>query len=339
MSQTLGTGEGAVAEGLIVLLLTDVEGSTRRWDQQPQHMDDALRSLDVAVENAMLPFGGEIVRSRGEGDSHFVVFRGASAAVRATATLQRSLNDVAWPGEVDLCVRVAIHAGEVQARDGDYFGAAVNHAARLRSTAHGGQVVVSRAIVELVPDGFDDGLRFATLGRHQIRDMPGWTEVFQLCGPGLRNDFPPLVTIDTGLPPVAAIVFLDAVGTTQASDGLTGEDEARLLGDLKELFASSFSACAGQYLKQLGDGCLALFADPDAAVAFARAVRSQIPRLDLELRSVIHLGRVQFAHEEPVGRPINTAAKLLRRAPSDRIGLTRTAVALIGEHDDTITLN
>jgi class 3 adenylate cyclase len=112
-----------------------------------------------------------------------------------------------------------------------------------------------------------------------------------------------------------------------------------LLGDLKELFATSFSACTGQYLKQLGDGCLALFADPDAALAFTRAARSQIPRLDLELRSVIHLGRVQFAHEEPVGRSIHTAAKLLRRAPSDRIGLTRTAASIIGEHGDTITLD
>lgn len=335
----MGTGAGVATEGLVVLLFTDVEGSTRRWDQQPQHMDGALRCLDGLVENAVSPFGGEIVRSRGEGDSHFVVFRQASAAVRAAAALQRSLKDVAWPGGIDLCVRVAIHAGEVQARDGDYFGAAVNHAARLRSTAHGSQVVVSRAIVELVPDGFEDGLRFATLGRHQIRDMPRWTEVFQLCGPGLRNDFPPLLTIDTGLPPVAAIVFLDVVGATQAFEGLSSQDEARLLGDLKELFATNFSACEGQYIKHFGDGCLALFADPDAAVTFARAARSQIPRLELGLRSVIHLGRVQFAHEEPVGRPIHTAAKLLRGAPSDRIGLTRTAATLIGEHEDTITLD
>jgi class 3 adenylate cyclase len=339
MSRAVGEETQAAAERLIVLLLTDVERSTHHWDQYPQHMPDALRCLDVAVENAVLPLGAEIVKSRGEGDSHFVVFSRPSDAVRAAAALQRSLSDVAWPGDINLRVRVAIHAGEVQAHDGDYFGAAVNHAARLRSTAHGGQVVVSRAIVELVADGFEDTLRFTSLGRHQIRDIPGWTEVFQLCGPGLREDFPPLVTVDTGLPPIAAIVFLDVVGATRSSERLTGNEEVRMLGDIAQLFATTFSACVGQYLKQLGDGCLALFADPDGAVAFVRAARSEIVRLDLTLRSVIHLGRVEFAHEEPFGRSLQTAAKLLRSAPSDRIGLTRTAAALIGEQDDTIILD
>jgi class 3 adenylate cyclase len=339
MNQPVGGEGGAGAERLVVLWFTDVEGSTRRWDQYPQHMAGALRCLDVTVENAVLPLGGEIVRSRGEGDSHFVVFTRPSAAVRAAAVLQRSLSDVTWPGDVDLCVRVAIHAGEVRERDGDYLGPAVNHAARLRSTAHGGQVVVSRAIVELVGGALENGLHFTTLGRHQIRDVPGWTEVFQLCGPGLSEDFPPLVTIDTGLPPIAAIVVLDAVGSSQASESLSSKDEARLWRDFQELFATNFSACTGQYLKQLGDGCLALFADPDAAVAFVRAARSQIGRLDLALRSVIHVGRVEFAQDEPIGRPLWTAAKLLRRAPPDRIGLSRLAATLIGEHDDTITLD
>jgi class 3 adenylate cyclase len=237
------------------------------------------------------------------------VFGRPSAAVRAAAVLQRSLSDVAWPGDVDLCVRVAIHAGEVQARDGDYFGPAVNHAARLRSTAHGGQVVVSRAIVELVGGALENGLHFRTLGRHQIRDVPGWTEVFQLCGPGLSSDFPPLVTIDTGLPPIAAIVVLDAVGTSQASESLSSKDGARLWRDFQELFATNFSACTGQYLKQLGDGCLALFADPDAAVAFVRAARSQISRLDLALRSVI----VSDASSSPKTNP-----------SEDRCGLRRS---------------
>lgn len=339
MNEALGGGEGAGVERLVVLWFTDVEGSTRHWDEHRPNMPGALRVLDAAVENAVLPLGGEIVKSRGEGDSHFVVFGRPSAAVRAAAALQHSLSEAAWPGGLELRVRVAIHAGEVQARDGDYFGPAVNYAARLRSTAHGGQVVVSRPIVDLVGDVFGDELRFTTLGRHQIRDVPGWTEVFQLCGPGLSKDFPPLVTIDTGLPPIAAIVFLDAVGTTRATDALTGRDAGRMLGRLAELFSTNFAACTGQYLKQLGDGCLALFADPDAAIAFARAARSQITQLGLGLRSVIHLGRVEFAHEEPIGRSLQTAAKLLRNAPSDHIGLSRIAAALIGEQHDAITLD
>jgi class 3 adenylate cyclase len=339
MSQAIDGGAAAGVDRLVVLLFTDVESSTRHWDQHRQHMPGALRLLDAMVENAVSPLGGEIVKSRGEGDSHFVVFGRPSAAVRAAAALQRSLSEAAWPGDLGLRVRVAIHVGEVQARGGDYFGPAVNHTARLRSTAHGGQVVVSRAIADLVGNGLEGGLRFTSLGRHQIRDIPGWIEVFQLWGPGLRNDFHPLVTIDTGLPPIAAIVFLDAVGTSQATEGLSHEGHVEAMSHLLALFATSFSACAGQYLKQLGDGCLALFADPDGAVAFARAARSEATRLGLALRGVIHLGRVEFAHEEPIGRPLQTAAKLLRRAPSDRIVLTRVAAALIGDQEDTTTLD
>ena len=286
----------------------------------------------------MSPFGGEIVRPRGEGDSHFVVFPRPSAAVRAAAALQRSLRNAAWPDGVEFRVRIAIHAGEIQRRNGDYAGVAIHHAARLRSTAHGGQVVVGRAIVELLGNGLEDELRFESLGRHRIRDVPGWTEVFQLCGPSLPASFPSLVTLDTGLPPVTAIVFMDAVGTVRAAERLTHDEQRAVFVRLSELFATNFSACDGQYLKQLGDGCIALFADPQGAVAFARAARSEASRLDVALRSVVHLGRVDFVHEEPIGRSILVAATLLRQAPTDRIALSPTAAALIDPADDLVTL-
>ena len=250
-------------EQLLVFLLTDVESSTQHWLRHPQRMPAALDVLDAAVGCSVSPFGGEIVRARGEGDSHFVVFSRASAAVRASAKLQRCLQGAAWPSGAEFRVRIAIHAGEVQRRDGDYAGVAIHHAARLRSTAHGGQVVVSRAIVELLGNSLEDELRFEGLGRHRIRDVPGWTEVFQLCGPSLPASFPPLVTLHTGLPPVTAIVFLDAVGTSRTAEGLTPDEERAALGRLAELFAKNFSMCEGQYLKHLGDGCVALFADPE----------------------------------------------------------------------------
>jgi class 3 adenylate cyclase len=339
MSTASVGGPVGVAEQLLVLLLTDVESSTQHWLREPQRMPAALDVLDVAVEHSMSQFGGEIVRPRGEGDSHFVVFPRASTAVRAAAALQQSLSDAAWPDGMEFRVRIAIHAGEVQRRNGDYAGVAIHHAARLRSAAHGGQVLVSRAIVELLGNGLDDELRFKSLGRHRIRDIPGWAEVFQLCAPSLAASFPPLVTLDTGLPPVTAIVFLDAVGTVRSAEGLTGDEERTVFGRLAELFATNFSACDGQYLKQLGDGCVALFADPDGAVAFARGARSAASRLDVALRSVVHLGRVDFVHEEPIGRSILVAATLLRQAPTDRIALSPTAAALIDQADDFVTLD
>jgi class 3 adenylate cyclase len=131
---------GGGAEQILVLLLTDVESSTQHWMRDPERMPAALDVLDVAVERSMSKFGGEIVRVRGEGDSHFVVFARASAAVRAAAALQRGLHEAAWPGAAEFRVRIAIHAGEVQRRDGDYAGVAIHHAARLRSTRTGARL-------------------------------------------------------------------------------------------------------------------------------------------------------------------------------------------------------
>ena len=192
---------------------------------------------------------------------------------------------------------------------------------------------MSRAVVELVGEGVAE-LRFESLGRHRIRDIAGWTELFQLRGPCLRSTFPPLVTLDTGLPPIGTIVMLDAVGIDEATTGSSREDTRRLLGDLVDLFAASFSASDGQYLKLTGDGCLALFADPDSAVAFARSARAEARTLGFPLRTVIHVGRVEFLRDEPVGRALFVASALCHRAPPDRITLSRTAAVLIDDADD-----
>ena len=324
-------------ERLRALFLTDVEGSTQKW-REPKRMPASLDVLDGAVERAVSGDGGEIVRSRGEGDSHFVVFASAAGAVRSAARLQLLLSEADWPGDVELRVRVAIHAGDLHMRNGTYDGVAINHAARLRTAAHGGQVVVSRAVMDLASPGLDDGLRFESLGRHRIRDLPGWTEIFQLCGPSLIASFPPLVTLDKGLPPIAAIVALDAVGTGETVIRSSPDEERTLFVNLVELFATSFSTCGGQYLKQVGDGCVALFVDPDDGLAFARLARDDARQHGISLRSVLHLGRIEFVRDEPIGRALLVATGLQRNAPPDRIGLTPAAAAFIGQADDLVTL-
>ena len=322
-------------ERLQAILLTDVEGSTRQW-REPRRMPLSLDVLDGAVERAVADHGGEIVRSRGEGDSHFVVFASAVGAVRAAARLQLLLSEVDWPDNVELPVRVAIHAGDLRMRSGKHDGVAINHTARLRSAAHGGQVVVSRAIADLASPGLDGGLRFESLGRHRLRDIPGWTEIFQLCGPSLIPSFPPLVTLDTGLPPIAAIVVLDAVGTTQAVDRSSPDEERAIWRNLVELFADSFSTTGGQYLKQFGDGCLALYADPDDALTFARRARDDAHHHGFSLHSALHLGRVEFVREEPVGRALLYAFTLQDEAPVDKIVVSPAAAAFISHADDIV---
>ncbi len=325
-------------ELLRVLFLTDVEGSTGHWQRDPTRMSAALDVLDQAVESAVVEDGGEIVRSRGEGDSHFVVFASAASAVRSAERLQLLLSEADWPGNIALRVRVAIHAGDLKVRNGVYDGVAITHVARLRSTSHGGQVVVSRAIVDLASSGLDDRLSFESLGRHRVRDAAGWVEIFQLCGPSLQSRFPPLVTLDKGLPPIAAIVVVDAVGTTEAVDRSSPDEERTLWGKLVELFAGSFSASGGQYLKQVGDGCVALFADPDDALAFARRARDDARQHGIALRSALHFGRIEFVREEPVGRAILVAHALQAKAPPDRIGLSPAAAAFISPGDDLVII-
>ena len=319
---------------LVVLCFTDVEGSSGLWRDHPAHMPDVLDTLDAVVAGSTTGHGGNVVKARGEGDSHFVVFPTVSGAVRAAATVQRALAQTRWSGGVELRVRVALYAGEVCGRDGDFVGNAVNRAARLRSVAHGGQIVATAAVADLAADALDEELSFESLGRHRIRDYAGWTEVFQLCGPALPHDFPPLVTLDTGLPPIATIVMLDVVDAQRAArEG----DSHELMSALAALFAKNFTAADGQYLKQLGDGCLALFADPDAAVAFVRAARADARALGVAVRGAIHLGRVEFAHHEPIGPAIHATAKLMRSAPADRIVCSEAAGSLLHPAEDLVT--
>jgi class 3 adenylate cyclase len=318
---------------LVVLCFTDVEGSSGLWRDHPAHMPAVLDTLDAVVAASATSHGGHVVKARGEGDSHFVVFPTVSGAVRAAAAMQPALEQTQWPGGIAVRIRIALYAGEVRGRDGDFMGSAVNRAARLRSVAHGGQIVATTAVVDLAADVLDDELHFESLGRHRIRDCAGWTEVFQLCGPALPHDFPPLVTLDTGLPPVATIVLLDVVDASRAAaDG----DHHELMRALAALFANAFAAADGQYMKQLGDGCLALFADPDHALAFTRTARADADRLGVDLRGAIHLGRVDFAHHEPIGPAIHTAAGLLRVARGGQTVCSDVAATLLGEEDDLV---
>ena len=140
----------ALPTGTVTYLFTDVEGSTRLWERHPDAMALALARHDELVEQAVGRHGGALVRPRGEGDSRFAVFARASDAVAAAAEVQRVLHTEPWPTPTPLRVRMALHTGEADLRAGDYYGAAVNRCARLRSAAHGGQTLLSAVTHGLV---------------------------------------------------------------------------------------------------------------------------------------------------------------------------------------------
>src|SRR5262245_49275359 len=112
----------ALPTGTVTFLLTDIEGSTRLWEQHPEAMRQALVQHDAIVEFLTEQHHGQVVRPRGEGDSRFCVFARATDAVAAAAAIQRALHDEAWPTPQPVRVRVALHTGESDLRDGDYYG-------------------------------------------------------------------------------------------------------------------------------------------------------------------------------------------------------------------------
>ncbi len=182
--------------GIITFLLTDVEGSTRAWELEPRQMSAALAQHDALIESAVDEHRGRVVRPRGEGDSRFAVFARASDAIVAAWAIQRALTLEPWPTTHPLRVRIALHTGETELRNGDYYGPTINRCARLRTIAHGGQVLISGVTAELATEPLPVGIALRELGQHRLQDLTDPERVFQLLGPELRSEFPRLLSLD-----------------------------------------------------------------------------------------------------------------------------------------------
>ncbi len=164
----------------VTFLLTDIEGSTAAWEAEADTMGLALARHDELVEQVVTSRGGRLIKTRGEGDATFSVFDRPSAAAAAAIELQEAISREPWTLRRPMLIRVAVHTGEVELRDGDYFGRAVNRAARLRSLAEGGQILCSGAVAELVIDSLPDDVLLADLGMRQLKNLPRPEHVFEL---------------------------------------------------------------------------------------------------------------------------------------------------------------
>jgi predicted ATPase/class 3 adenylate cyclase len=173
-------------------LFTDLEGSTRLWEAHPEAMRAALAEHDEILTKAIEGRGGKVFKHTGDGI--LAVFASAGDAVSAAADAQRAITSRPHPDVGTLRVRMAINTGEAEPRGDDYFGPSLNRASRLLAAAHGGQILVGLVTERLARLG--EGLRLVDLGEHRIRDLVRPERVFQLAGPGLPSEFPPLVTLD-----------------------------------------------------------------------------------------------------------------------------------------------
>ena len=175
--------------GTVTFLFTDIEGSTRLWDEHPVVMQSALARHDEILRAVIDAHGGFVFSTGGDGVG--AAFQRAGDAVTAAIEAQRHLRGEAWPAPVVLRVRMGVHTGEAQERDGDYFGPPLNRAARIMAASHGGQILLSGVTAGIVA-----GVELVDLGEHRLRDLSGATRLFQVRAEGLVSAFPPLRTVD-----------------------------------------------------------------------------------------------------------------------------------------------
>jgi predicted ATPase/class 3 adenylate cyclase len=197
--------------GVITFVFTDVEGSTRMWEESPDLMMRALKRHDEVIGDAVDAHHGVSVKPRGEGDSRFLVFDDACDALRAVAQIQSRLASVAWVTPRPMRIRAALHTGAADLQLGDYYGPAVNRAARLRAIAHGGQTVMSHSTWELVRDRVPDEVSVRDMGDHGLKDLTGPERVYQLNVAGLPDHFPPLASLNA-IPNNLPIQLTELVG-------------------------------------------------------------------------------------------------------------------------------
>ena len=158
-------------------------------------MQAALARHDALVRDAVEAHGGYVFKT--VGDAFCAAFANAADALAAAVTAQRALHAETW-GEVGpLKVRMALHSGPAEVRDGDYFGPPLNRVARLLATGHGGQILVSLVVHELTGDHLPTGATLRDLGEHRLKDLTRPEHVFQLVSPDLPTSFPPLESLDS----------------------------------------------------------------------------------------------------------------------------------------------
>jgi len=159
--------------GTVTFLFTDVEGSTRLWEEDEVAMRAAVARHDGLLRAAFEAHGGYVFATGG--DAFSVAFQRAGDAVAAAVDAQAALAGEAWPDATPIRVRMGLHSGEVEERGGDYFGPEVNRAARLKDVVHGGQGVCSSVTAGLLRD-----VELTDLGEHRLRDLSGAQRVVQV---------------------------------------------------------------------------------------------------------------------------------------------------------------
>ena len=337
-------GAPALPRGTVTFLFTDIEDSTRLWEQHPEYMTDALRLHDELLRDCVEQHGGLVVKTTGDG--LHAVFVAAADALRAAVAGQRSLDATVSGSIGPLRVRMGLHTGEAELRDGDYFGTALNRAARLMAAAHGGQILVSHVTEAVLGHALAADVELTELGEYQLPDLTRPERVFQVLGDGLEPAFPPLRS--PGSPraklPVILTSFIGrAAELTEATalvrmsrlvvlNGSGGCGKTRLAIELAHRVADDYAdGAAFVDLAATSDAALVADSVCSALGLTGQAGRSALDVLVTELRDR-HLLLVLDNCEHLIGACATLADRIVRECSGVTIVATsREVLAVAGE--------
>ena len=181
--------------GTITFLFTDIENSTPLWEKHPEEMKSALAKHDSILKGAVASNNGQIIKTTGDGIH--AVFSTAIDSVNAALDAQKifQTSKALKTSEVSIKVRMGMHTGEAEQRDGDYYGGTLNRAARIMSIGHGGQILLSETTLQIAQEHLSSDVSVLDLGRHQLKGLKHTEKIYQVSRPDLGQEFPALKSL------------------------------------------------------------------------------------------------------------------------------------------------
>ncbi|HEY5768620.1 MAG TPA: adenylate/guanylate cyclase domain-containing protein [Terrimicrobium sp.] len=330
--------------GTVTFLFTDIVGSTRLWEKFPAQMGAALARHDALIRAAVETHGGHVFKT--VGDATHAAFQAPRDSLEAAIDAQQALASEDWNDIGSLAVRMGIHVGTAELRDGDYFGGTLNRASRIESAAHGGQILLSRIAVELLEDEPLDAISFKSLGSHRLRNLDRPEHLYQAVVPNLPESFPPPRSMEA-LPNNLPVQTTSFVGREKQLD-----DVKRLLKNTRLLTLMGTGGTGktrlaletgAQLINSFRDGVwlaeLALIAEPERVVEAAAAAVGAREEPDRPLRETLinflrgkNLLLLLDNCEHLLSAVASLAAELLRFCPRLKILATsRHSLGIGGE--------
>ena len=330
--------------GTVSFLFTDIVGSTRLWEKFPAQMGAALARHDKLIRAAVETHGGQVFKK--VGDASYAAFGGARDSLEAAIDAQRALMAEDWSNVGSLAVRMGIHVGAAELRDGDYFGGTLNRVSRIESAAHGGQILLSQITVELLEDEPLNAVSFKSLGNHRLRNLDRPEHLYQVVVPDLQEAFPPPRSMEA-LPNNLPVQTTSFIGREKEL-----EDVKRLLSGTRLLTLLGMGGTGktrlaletgAQVIQEFRDGVwlveLALIEEPERVVEAIAAAVGVREDSDNPLRGTL----INFLRgkdilllldncEHLLASLLEIAAELLRSCPRLKIlGTSRHSLGISGE--------